>query len=209
MENEYLDIFSEQGQHIGKKTRLEAHQKGLWHQTFHCWIVSNIDGKWHVLLQKRHSSKDTNPNLYDVSAAGHLLAGEGPEDGVRELEEELGLTVEYDSLLFVKVFRQEISYSKLIDREMCHVYFYECNQPLQNYQIQIEEVSGLVRLELEQGIQLFSGELQEVECSGFEIDEEGNTIQVACPISKTDFVPHSNQYYRDTFEAIRQYSLRG
>ncbi|WNQ12825.1 NUDIX domain-containing protein [Paenibacillus aurantius] len=43
-----------------------------------------------LLLQRRHPGKDTYPGLFDITAAGHLEAGENVSDGIRELKEELG-----------------------------------------------------------------------------------------------------------------------
>ena len=39
--SEVLDIFDAKMNQIGTASRDEVHQKGYWHQTFHCWIVRN------------------------------------------------------------------------------------------------------------------------------------------------------------------------
>ena len=58
-------------------------------------LVSNSRGE--VFLQKRSASKDTNPNCWDSSAAGHIDSGEQYlPAAVRELEEELGLVCKTD-----------------------------------------------------------------------------------------------------------------
>lgn len=33
---EYLDIFDENGNYIGKETRENVHKNALWHKTVHC-----------------------------------------------------------------------------------------------------------------------------------------------------------------------------
>src|ERR671933_433987 len=43
--------------------------------------------------------KDTWPNKLDVTVGGHLGVGESVLDGIREVEEELGLTVVADELV--------------------------------------------------------------------------------------------------------------
>ncbi|WP_372454640.1 NUDIX hydrolase, partial [Priestia aryabhattai] len=78
---------------------------GLWHQTFHCWIYRVVNDQIEMLFQKRHPQKDTCPDLLDITSAGHLLASEQPCDGVRELEEELGLSVSFEELDKLGVIR--------------------------------------------------------------------------------------------------------
>ncbi|MDF2939105.1 MAG: hypothetical protein K0Q90_4478, partial [Paenibacillaceae bacterium] len=102
-QDENFDIFDEHMNHIGTASRQEAHAQGLWHRTFHCWVLRKGSAGWEILLQLRHKDKDTFPGLLDVSSAGHLLAGELVEDGVRELEEELGIGVPYPELFFASV----------------------------------------------------------------------------------------------------------
>lgn len=73
------------------KPRGDVHRDGDWHRSVHVWLA-DCDGR--LLLQKRSEFKDTNPGLLDVSCAGHIT-GNDPvlETAVRELEEELGLTM--------------------------------------------------------------------------------------------------------------------
>lgn len=75
-----------------RKARSEVHRDGDWHRSIHVWFASTTTGE--LLLQQRSALKDTHPNLWDVSCAGHLTAGDASVDtAVREVEEELGLTV--------------------------------------------------------------------------------------------------------------------
>jgi isopentenyldiphosphate isomerase len=61
--NEIFDVFNEQMVRIGEATRQSVHAQGLWHQTFHCWIVSKSNkGELNLLFQLRHKDKDTYPN---------------------------------------------------------------------------------------------------------------------------------------------------
>src|SRR5215211_1788818 len=89
---ELLDILDESGRPTGEVVaKSEAHRLGLWHRCFHCWICGSEPGGSYLLLQRRAATKDTWPGYLDVTAAGHLAAGEGTLDGLREVEEELGL----------------------------------------------------------------------------------------------------------------------
>ena len=77
----------------------EAHRLGLWHRCFHCWICGSDPEGFYLLLQRRASTKDTWPDYLDITAAGHLSAGEETLDGLREVEEELGLQVNPERLV--------------------------------------------------------------------------------------------------------------
>ena len=55
-----------------------------------------------MLIQQRQKTKDRYPGCWDVSAGGFVLAGEDtPGAAIRETEEELGLKIPEDSLVFV------------------------------------------------------------------------------------------------------------
>ena len=94
---ETIDIYDANLQHLGKMDRVEAHLKGHWHRTFHCWVV-NGEGEGRILFQHRSAEMVNFPNMFDVSAAGHLEAGENVEQGIREVSEELGIPTSMDAL---------------------------------------------------------------------------------------------------------------
>jgi 8-oxo-dGTP pyrophosphatase MutT (NUDIX family) len=87
---EVIDVYDAAGRHVGTKRRNLAHADGDWHHTFHCFVVSERPAGPALLLQRRHRRKPYRAGQLDSSAGGHLLAGETPADGVRELHEELG-----------------------------------------------------------------------------------------------------------------------
>ena len=74
-----------------QKARAAVHKDGDWHRSVHIWLVDFSKGT--IALQKRSPNKDTFPNRFDISAAGHVEAGvlNSRETAVRELAEELGI----------------------------------------------------------------------------------------------------------------------
>ena len=90
---ERLDIVDPSGQLIGSDDRDAVHRGGHWHQVFHCLLV-RLGPPSRVLLQRRLGAAASFPGLLDITAAGHLAAGESPLDGVREIREELGIDVD-------------------------------------------------------------------------------------------------------------------
>ena len=88
---EMLDIVDAEDKLIGVRARGDVHSLGLMHRSVHI-LVFNSAGE--LFLQKRSQSKDSNPGLWDSSAAGHLEHGERyPDCATRELAEELGIDV--------------------------------------------------------------------------------------------------------------------
>jgi len=198
--SELFDIYDEDLNHIGIKPRDEVHRDGDWHQVFHCWVIGkDDDGVTFMVLQKRAPNKKIFPNMLDISAAGHLEAGETVAQGIRELEEELGLTVNLDDLIPVGRRVSTKTYNNLIDCEVANVFLLECNQPLTQYNYQAEEISGLVKLPLDDGLQLFSGEVEQViaEAVGF----EGATVTVTL----ADFIPSLDNYGFKALILAKQY----
>lgn len=206
--SERLDIFDESMNHTGTATRSEAHAKGLWHQTFQCWVWDNAVGEGALLFQERHPDKDTFPGLLDISCAGHLLAGERVEDGVRELDEELGLSVSFKELIPCGIFPEEdrIS-SELIDREFCHVFLYPCSQPLTDYRLQEEEVTCLYRISIADVRRLAVETDFSVNIQGVAADpQQGGAMKsVERTVVAKDFVPHPELYYQLLLQAIEKY----
>lgn len=91
MSEEIFDIVNERDEVVGQKPRSEVHRLGLQHRAVHILVFNS---RAELFLQKRSMQKDCFPGAWDSSAAGHLDCGETYDDcAVRELREELGLTV--------------------------------------------------------------------------------------------------------------------
>ena len=95
--DEYIDIVTQTGRSTGKVAlKSEAHKNGWWHNTIHVWLYTK-NGE--ILLQQRSHKKTIFPLLWDVSAAGHIDAGESFVDAaIRETKEELGLELKPEEL---------------------------------------------------------------------------------------------------------------
>jgi isopentenyldiphosphate isomerase len=202
--SEILDVFDEKFQLIGKEDRDVIHQKGLWHQTFHCWIVKRYNGKFFVLVQKRGLTKKVAPGLMDISAAGHLAAGETKEDGIRELKEELGIDVDFSKMSYLGV-RISASESKgKANKEFCHVVLLEDDTPLADYVFDEDEVSGLVEVEISEGMKLFSGEIESINCAAVFV-EYGKKVLLTYNLSLSDFIQRIDPYYLKIFIMAERY----
>lgn len=197
MESEKINVCDENGQQIGVASREEIHRSGSWHETFHCWIVSAEDGKDWIHLQLRSKGKKDYPELFDITAAGHLLADETAEDGIREVEEELGVSVPFENLIPLGVIKDQIVQNGFVDNERCHVFLYNTKENIDAaYVLQKEEVLGMVKVEFQQFHDLCVGRIEVVEAEGFSIDDEQNNYPLRKKISLRNLVPHSQSYLK-------------
>ena len=100
MKEEPVDILDENMGKTGQTMlKSEAHAQSLWHGGAHIWIYNS---KGEVLMQLRSPKKLIRPNIWDVSVAGHIAAGKTPlQTVVDEAEEELGIKVNPDNLVFL------------------------------------------------------------------------------------------------------------
>lgn len=121
---EIFDVVDEADQIIGRATRSEVHARKLRHRAVHVFVF-NEGGK--LFIQKRSRNKDSFPGRRDSSASGHLSSGEDYDAcAVRELSEELGLTIVADDLK--KHFKIEACSET--GWEVVWVYGLQTNEPL-------------------------------------------------------------------------------
>ncbi len=147
MVEDILDVYDEENHPLGqKKKRSEVHKEGFWHRTVHVWIYNS---KEELLLQLRSPEKGFCPNMWDVSSAGHVASGEEPLESVlREVGEELGLTIAEEDLSFWQVKKISVITNSRRDNEFCYIYFLIFNGDLEELKLQKEEVKEVKFLSL-------------------------------------------------------------
>jgi isopentenyldiphosphate isomerase len=205
MSEEYFDIYNESMEYIGTELRSEVHKKGYWHKSFQCWFVFREDNKQYILFQKRHPDKDIYPNLLDTTAAGHFKAGEVLVDGIREVEEELGVNVNFDDLFSVGIIKEEKVEEEFIDLEFGNVFLYYSKVPMENFKLQTEEVTGIFKMDLEDIPRLFDKKLQYVNIEGYELGSKGEYHKIKLRVTEKDLVPHGLTYYYKIYNASKKY----
>ena len=190
---EKLKIFDENKNEIGIADRVEVHKKGYWHETFQCWIEEISDGIDYIYFQIRSDNKKDFPNLLDITAAGHLLANENVNDGIREVEEELGIIVSIEELRSLGVIEDCILTTNFFDREFANVFLYKLKET-DSFILQKEEVSGIVKAKFIDFYDLCMGKEKEMRIEGFDIDDHGEHITISRNTSLEEFVPHQKVY---------------
>lgn len=202
-EQELLKIFDEERNHIGVASRSEVHQMGYWHEAFHCWFIRKERGIDYIYLQLRSNRKKDYPNLLDITAAGHLLAHESVLDGVREIKEEIGIDVPFEDLVQLGILSYCVEKENFIDKEYANVFLYKSDNAFDDYILQTEEVSGIVRAKFSDFAQLWSGHKEEIEISGFEIDNQGKKLVINKNVGRDKFVPHQASFYQEVIGRIQ------
>ena len=203
---EMLDVFDADFKLLGKEERTEVHKKGLWHQTFFCWIVRS-DGK--IVVQLRSKDKSTNPNMLDISSAGHISSGETVKDGVREIKEELGLDVKFEDLTYLGYFKwaTDRGTKKIVpyrNREFCHTFFLKNDMPLNQFVLQPEELDGIFEVDIQSGRELFSKEVDEIKIKGY-IRKEDNTLEENERIVKREDFTKFDNFWLRTFNLAEDF----
>lgn len=96
-------------------------------------------------MQRRCATKDSNPNMLDISSAGHLSAGDDSLDGtIREVKEELNLDVNKEELQFIKTIKRSSKYtSTFINNEFADLYILRTNKSIDNMKFQKDEISEI------------------------------------------------------------------
>ena len=198
---EVLSIFDENHQKIGEQSRDVIHTKGLWHETFHCWIVQLKLDVPYLYFQQRSKMKKDFPNLFDITAAGHLLAHETVHDGLREVEEELGLLLKMNELQSLGMIKDTILHGEFIDYEFAHTFMYKLENENQAFRLQEEEVSGIFSAALSEVIQLFEEKVESISLQCVTSNEDVAEKMVTF----VDFVPHGKGYMNEVLYNIQHH----
>lgn len=168
---EFLDIYDEDGNHIGQEERGVVHKEALWHKTVHCWL---FDDEGYVYFQIR---KDEG-TLY-TTASGHIQAGETVEEGfAREIFEEIGYKLDYKQAKKLDEFKFVFDKIKkngsvFRDRAMANIFAYQFDKDLKKLNFDANELNGLVKVKAKDALELFKKENGQID--GFEIKFDGKT----------------------------------
>ncbi len=179
---ELFDVLDATGQATGiQKKRFEVHQEGLWHRSLHLWVVKD---NGYVLLQRRSKKKDLEGGMVDVSVGGHFAAGESFIDVLREADEEIGLSLGPTDLHYIHTQQSERFYpnkeeedTSRIDREFQEVYFCHCDQALNSYFLNPEEVDVIYEVPLDAAIALYEAG-EPVLAAGYDSQHRNNNAML-------------------------------
>lgn len=123
---EYLDVLDDKGNKTGKtKEKAEVHRDGDWHRVVHVWVVNS---KKEILFQLRAKEMEAYPDMWDISTAGHIEAGEDSiTAAIRETKEEIGIDISKDEVRLighVDQQREVLNNGNYLNNEFVDVYLY-------------------------------------------------------------------------------------
>lgn len=173
---EYLDIYTENGDYIGTEDRNVVHRDALWHKTVHCWLY-DATGNIYFQIRKKENK------LY-TTASGHVMAGESLKQGFgREVFEEIGVNVNYEKANLVEINKFIMDKTKddgsvFRDRAFSNVYVCEFKGKDSDFQIDLNELNGLAKVNAQEVIDMFNGNLEKV---------TGRLIQENNIVNNTEF----------------------
>lgn len=131
-DSELLYVVDEKNNPLPSKQRYEVHEKGDWHRCSQVYIVNSHR---QILCQKRASTLDMYPGMWDPKFGGHLRPHEEYVDNALiELKEELGFRKEKEDLHFFEVYKSEK------DKEFQAVYSTKWDGKLENIHLEKAEV---------------------------------------------------------------------
>lgn len=158
---EFFDVLNEKGNFTGKtESREKCHKEGLWHKAV---VVFIINSKNQVLLQRRSPNKRMWPNIWDVTAGGHVLAGEfGFEAIIREAKEELGIELNKNEMTFLGSSISTNNKADIINKHFNEYYIVNKDLDETRLTLQKEEVSEVKWIDKNDIIQKIKNNYDEI-----------------------------------------------
>ena len=204
-ESELIEVWDwHTARPTGESVRREvSHKEGIPHEGVHLWIIKKEINSVYVLFQHRAPHKKMHPDCLDITVGGHVPFGLRENKIQKEAMEEIGITLEKDSLIDLGYFRYEERDRGLYHREFQRVYLLLDNRPLEEYFFNDGEVVGIYAVPLA-FLKILMNRDMEIEVEGY-----NGTDVIVKKVSRKDFHPLlfsvvMNDYMLVLFEAVEE-----
>jgi len=128
---ETWDVYNKNREKLNKTIiRNEKLDEGEYHISVHIWIVNDNN---EFLIQKRSANKKRSPNMWAMTGGAVLTGEKGVEACVREIKEELDISVKTSDLIFIGTINRPKSF---VD-----IYLLKDNTKIDNMNMQEDEVA--------------------------------------------------------------------
>ncbi len=144
-----IDVLDANGVPTGEAVNIyDLHERGLWHRTANVYILNT---KGEVLLQQRSQFVKTYPNMWSVSAGGHIRSGHTSlEAMVGEVSEELGLAIAPEEFIPIRSTRKEEPQQGGYDREFQDTFIVHKEIDISTLSTQEHEVGSVAWVPIEE-----------------------------------------------------------
>lgn len=191
---ELFDVVTFDGKPTGQtKRRADVHRDGDWHRAVHVWVTGFDDHGPFLTFQRRSQAKDTWPGRLDATVGGHYRAGEELAETLREVKEEIGLSVDLSDLRFIgkriSINEAEIG---IVDHELQDVFLLRDERPLTNFSLSPAELAALVRCPMPELLDFLAGWRDSVPT--LSIAPSATTIEMGVATAD-DFIPTFDGYF--------------
>lgn len=167
------------------KSRTETHLNGDWHETFQC-IFTYRD---YIFLQKRNENLTDYPGMLDVTVGGHLKYNEDNSNGVREIKEEMGISLNFRRLQFMCTLPEQI-HDTFKDNEFINIFTVELTeQEIPCIHFEDQEVEDIIQIKKVDFLN-FSQNLSD-KITGLSFKQHTEHL-----FTKSDFLPYSSTYFQ-------------
>ena len=127
---ELWDVLDEEGNRTGRLIeRGEELKAGEYMMSVHVYLC-NLQGEY--LIQKRSMKKDLLPGVWDVTGGAVISGEDGCEAAIREVHEELGISLHKENLFHILTLRRKRNFS--------NVWFAIADFKLSDCILQVDEV---------------------------------------------------------------------
>lgn len=179
--DELIDIVDTINIIVGKEMKSVAHKNGLWHRTA-SFLVVDVDTK-RVVFQnksKSHTHEVDKEDFFVKLNGGHLRAGEGIQDCVRELKEELGLEVKYEEMIPVGINQTAIDISEdYLLREFTYYFIVPVSNLKEKLVFTDDEVDSVIWVDPYESIEMILGRRSETVAEVYDIKSSSSMVLTA------------------------------
>lgn len=139
---ELIDVLDEFGNKTGLvKDKKEIYKDGDYHRAVHIWIMNSNN---ELLVQKRNPKKETFPNLWAISVAGHVRSGEDSKTAaIREVKEEIGGKISEDDLNYLFTIKRQTPIKDSVLNVFDDVYLLYLDIDVENTKLQFSELTDI------------------------------------------------------------------
>lgn len=195
-----IDVYSPDGDFLESMIRQKVHDEGFWHFAIHCWVFFEKDGKKFVIFQKRKKDKRLFPGKYDIAAAGHYRTGEFGKDGLRELEEELGISMAGYEVVSLGTHVCSYSDENIKNNEFCNVFACKLKKDISCIIFNEKEIDDVIYCEINDIYSCLNN--KNSVCKVYSLKEK-RTIE-AC---SEEFIESYKEYFTTILSEMRKNSI--